>query len=147
MLKRIQWMHAWRKELRKKKVLSKWKEKKIGGFNGSQARHFPQERVETKLTVNGLHLFVKRLVSSTAQSQYLPAQAQRAVAVTVLQGAALSAAARKHEHLDALCSAPGVIRGRYFCFRTFRHPQPPPTNQKKSLPLLISFPNDISSNS
>lgn len=66
------------------------RKKKIGGFNGSQARHFPQECVETKLTVNGLHLFVKRLVSSTAQSQYLPAQAQRAVAVTVLQGAALS---------------------------------------------------------
>lgn len=87
-------------ERKKKKVLSKWK-KIVGVFNGSQARHFPQECVETKLTVNGLHLFVKRLVSSTAQSQYLPVQAQRVVAVTVLQGAALSAVARKHEHSDA----------------------------------------------
>lgn len=94
-------MHAWRKEPRKNKFSASVNKKKIGGFNGSQARHFPQECVETELTVNGLHLFVKRLVSSTAQSQYLPVQAQRVVAVTVSQGAALSAVARRHEHLDA----------------------------------------------
>lgn len=93
-------MHAWRKEPRKNKFSASVK-KKFGGFNGSQARYFPQECVETKLMVNGLHLFVKSLVSSTAQSQYLPVQTQRVVAVTVLQGAALSAVARKHELLDA----------------------------------------------
>lgn len=93
-------VNACMEEGAEKKKSSQQVKKNIGGFNGSQARHFPQECVETKLMVNGLHLFVKRLVSST-ERQYLPVQAQQVVAVTVFRGAALSAVARKHEHLDA----------------------------------------------